>query len=94
MSKYRPQKRSLTLNGHRTSVSLEEPFWNYFCELALEKNLSLNILASEIDINRESNVGLATAIRVFCLNEARKHWSFNITIYCSKCGTFYWAIQF
>ena len=73
MSQYRPQKRSLTLNGHRTSVSLEEPFWNYFCQLAIRKNLSLNALASTIDIKRDSNVGLATSIRIFCLNEAIKH---------------------
>ena len=69
----RPKKRSLTLNGHRTSVSLEDPFWNYFCNLAMRKNLSLNTLASDIDLERQSDVGLATSIRIFCLTEAIKH---------------------
>ena len=72
MLNHRPKKRSLTLNGHRTSVSLEDPFWNYFCELAIEKNQSLNSLASDIDIKRKANIGLASSIRIFCLNEAQK----------------------
>ena len=72
MPNYRPKKRSLTLNGHRTSVSLEDPFWEYFCKLAIKRNLSLNTLASEIDFERNSNVGLATSIRIFCLNDAQK----------------------
>ena len=70
MSTYRPKKRSLILNGHRTSVSLEDPFWIYFCKLASKKNLSLNALASNIDLDREPNTGLATSIRIFCLTEA------------------------
>jgi predicted DNA-binding ribbon-helix-helix protein len=73
MSNNRPKKRSLTLNGHRTSVSLEDPFWDYFYKLAMKKNLSLNTLASEIDLKRQSDVGLATSIRIFCLTEATNH---------------------
>ena len=68
----RPKKRSITLNGHRTSVSLEEPFWDYFGKLAIEKNRSLNSLASDIDLKRPANIGLASSIRIFCLNEALK----------------------
>ena len=66
----RPKKRSITLNGHKTSVSLEDPFWDYFCEVAIKKNQSLSALASDIDLKRESDIGLATSIRVFCLKEA------------------------
>ena len=73
MTDSRPKKRSLTLNGHRTSVSLEDPFWNYFCKLAIEKNLSLNALASDIDLERQADIGLATSIRIFCLTEAIRH---------------------
>ena len=73
MNSLRPKKRSLTLNGHRTSVSLEEPFWNYFCKLANKKNISINSLASDIDLIRDPNVGLATSIRIFCLTEAIKN---------------------
>jgi predicted DNA-binding ribbon-helix-helix protein len=72
MSNYRPKKRSITVNGHRTSVSLEDPFWNYFYKLAMEKNISINVLASDIDLKRQSDGGLATSIRIFCLNEAIK----------------------
>ncbi len=72
MNNLRPKKRSLTLNGHRTSVSLEEPFWNYFRKLASQKNISINTLASDIDYRREPTVGLATSIRIFCLTEALK----------------------
>jgi predicted DNA-binding ribbon-helix-helix protein len=54
-------------------VSLEDPFWNYFCKLAIEKNISLNTLAAHIDRERQSDIGLATSIRIFCLTEAIKH---------------------
>lgn len=63
----KPKKRSLTIEGHRTSVTLESPFWEKFKKIAKEKNESLNSMASKIDAKREPNVGLASAIRVFCL---------------------------
>ena len=68
----RPKKRSLTLSGHKTSVSLEEPFWIYFSKLALEKEQSINGLASFIDRKRTPDTGLATSIRIYCLTEAIK----------------------
>ncbi|WP_170412991.1 ribbon-helix-helix domain-containing protein [Ruegeria atlantica] len=64
----RPVKRSLTLKGHRTSVSLEDEFWQAFRAIAKEKNLPINALAAEIDVERDPEVGLASAIRVFILN--------------------------
>ena len=66
----RPLKRSLTLNGHKTSVSLEEPFWRFFSNLAKEQNKTVNALAVEVDVSRHSQVGLATSIRLFCLEAA------------------------
>ena len=63
----RPIKRSLTLRGHRTSVSLEEDFWRAFRDIAAEKNQPINALAAEIDANRDLEVGLATAIRLYVL---------------------------
>ena len=45
----RPVKHSLTLRGHRTSVSLEEPFWQAFRELAETQDRAINDLAAEID---------------------------------------------
>ncbi len=67
----RPVKRSLTLRGHRTSVSLEEAFWRAFREIATERGLAVNALAVEIDEGREADVGLASAIRVFVLERYR-----------------------
>ncbi len=63
----RPVKHSLTLKGHRTSVSLEAAFWDAFRNLARLRGLSLNELAAEVDAGRECDVGLASAIRVFVL---------------------------
>lgn len=71
MTEYsRPAKRSLTLCGHRTSVTLEEPFWRRLRVIADERGISVNALASRIDASRPAGVGLASAIRVFVLSEA------------------------
>lgn len=64
----RPVKRSLTLKGHRTSVSLEDEFWQAFREIAKTKDIPINVLAAEIDVSRDPETGLASAIRVFILN--------------------------
>jgi len=63
----RPVKRSLTLHGHRTSVSLEEEFWQAFREMAETQGKPINVLAAEIDENRSLDSGLASAIRVYVL---------------------------
>jgi len=64
----RPVKHSLTLKGHRTSVSLEQAFWDAFRKVATARGQSLNDLAAEIDASRAGDVGLASAIRVFVLH--------------------------
>ena len=63
----RPRKRSLTLRGHRTSVSLEDRFWQAFRTIAKEKNRPINDLAAEIDAARALDTGLASAIRDYVL---------------------------
>lgn len=63
----RPVKRSLTLRGHRTSVSLEDEFWIAFRHIASRKNRSINDLAAEIDAARGIDGGLASSIRLFVL---------------------------
>ena len=63
----RPVKRSLTLKGHRTSVSLEDEFWQCFREIADSKNIPINALAADIDAKRELDIGLAGAIRLYVL---------------------------
>ncbi|MEZ5755908.1 MAG: ribbon-helix-helix domain-containing protein [Paracoccaceae bacterium] len=67
----RPVKHSLTLRGHRTSVSLEEEFWQAFRAIAAERGVTLNQLAVEVDEARAGDVGLASAIRVFVLRRYR-----------------------
>ena len=71
MTEYsRPAKRSLTLCGHRTSVTLEEPFWRQLRVIADMRGISVNALAARIDAARPTGVGLASAIRVFVLSDA------------------------
>ncbi|WP_092889461.1 ribbon-helix-helix domain-containing protein [Roseicitreum antarcticum] len=67
----RPEKHSLTLRGHRTSVSLEAAFWRAFRDISEEKGMSINALAAEIDASRE-DIGLASAIRVYVLAHYRR----------------------
>ena len=67
----RPVKRSLTLRGHRTSVSLEDAFWLAFRDIAEEKKRPINELAAEIDEARGADCGLASAIRLFVLDHYR-----------------------
>ncbi|TCP42837.1 ribbon-helix-helix domain-containing protein [Rhodovulum marinum] len=71
MTSGRPVKRSLTLRGHRTSVSLEDAFWIAFREIAAEKGMAINALAAEIDAGRDMETGLASAIRVYVLRHYR-----------------------
>jgi predicted DNA-binding ribbon-helix-helix protein len=66
-----PQKHSLTLRGHRTSVTLEPAFWQAFRQIAAEKDIAINELAAQIDATREPDTGLASAIRVYVLNHYR-----------------------
>jgi len=72
MSK-RPVKHSLTLRGHRTSVSLEDEFWQAFCEISLKLGKPINALAAEIDEDRGLESGLASAIRLFVLAHYRRN---------------------
>jgi len=65
-----PVKRSLTLSGHRTSVTLEAEFWEEFRLLAEAKCASVNALASRIDAARDPEVSLSSAIRVYVLRAA------------------------
>ena len=64
----RPVKRSLTIQGHRTSVSLEAAFWTEFRRLAEAEGMSVNGLAAEIDASRTPPGSLASAIRVHVLD--------------------------
>lgn len=65
----RPVKHSVTLRGHRTSVSLEAEFWREFRAIAVREGVALNALAARIDAAR-GDTGLASAIRLFVLQDA------------------------
>jgi predicted DNA-binding ribbon-helix-helix protein len=62
-------KRSVLLAGHRTSISLEEPFWAALRAIAGRRGVSLNALVAEIDERRSGN--LSSALRVFVLEACR-----------------------
>ncbi|MGY9106852.1 MAG: ribbon-helix-helix domain-containing protein [Alphaproteobacteria bacterium] len=59
------KKRSVILEGHRTSVSLENAFWSDLKKFAAQRGLTVNQLVTEIDQQRTGN--LSSAIRVFVL---------------------------
>jgi predicted DNA-binding ribbon-helix-helix protein len=60
------RKRSLTIAGHRTSVSLEEPFWDGLKEIAASQGLTVAALIATIDSGRET-VNLSSALRLHVL---------------------------
>jgi predicted DNA-binding ribbon-helix-helix protein len=64
------KKRSVTIAGHATSLSLEEPFWAALRTLAERRRLSLNALVARIDAARPGN--LSSALRVFVLECCRR----------------------
>ena len=64
-------KRSVSIAGHRTSVTLEAPFWEALKDIAARRGASVQQVVGAVDAERgEQN--LSSAIRVFVLAEARK----------------------
>ena len=61
-----PKKRSLTIAGHRTSITLEDAFWRELQAAAEEMGMTVAALVTDIDAAREP-AGLSAAIRVFLL---------------------------
>lgn len=67
-------KRSITITGHRTSVSLEAPFWEELQRIANDRQVSLAALVAEIDAERLNNpapANLSSALRVYVLEAMR-----------------------
>lgn len=64
-------RRSIIINGHKTSVSLEDTFWIVLNEIAKSKGAQVSDLIAEIDTAREHN-NLSSAIRVFVLDHVRR----------------------
>jgi predicted DNA-binding ribbon-helix-helix protein len=63
-------KRSLSIKGHRTSISLEEPFWAELRAIAGARGQPLAALVAEIDLGR-GEANLSSAIRVYVLESVR-----------------------
>jgi predicted DNA-binding ribbon-helix-helix protein len=64
-------KRSIVIAGHKTSVSLEDAFWNSLKEIGRSQDVTLSELVSDID-TRRLNGNLSSAIRVFVLEHFQK----------------------
>jgi predicted DNA-binding ribbon-helix-helix protein len=64
-------KRSIVLAGHKTSVSLEDAFWEGLKDIAKTKRKSLSDLVSGIDTDREHG-NLSSALRLFVLGHYQK----------------------
>jgi predicted DNA-binding ribbon-helix-helix protein len=63
-------KRSVVINGHKTSVSLEDEFWLALKEIALAKRSTLSNEVAAIDLARGA-YNLSSAIRLFILDHFR-----------------------
>lgn len=65
-------KRSLTIAGHRTSISLEEPFWEALAEIAAERKASMAAVVAGIDGARQGRGNLSAAVRIYVLEWYRR----------------------
>ena len=68
----RPLKRSFSIAGHRTSISLEAAFWDAFRELCRADGMSMAAMLARIDRERGSEAGLSGAVRVWILQRYRE----------------------
>ena len=64
-------KRSVMVNGHKTSVSLEDGFWTGMKEIAAGRSMTLSELVAEIDKNRQQG-NLSSALRLYVLEFYQK----------------------
>ncbi|MEO1220047.1 MAG: ribbon-helix-helix domain-containing protein [Pseudomonadota bacterium] len=68
-----PVKRSIAIEGHRTSISLEPVFWDMLKDAAAKADLPVSKIVAQIDAERiqsETPPGLASAIRVWLISQA------------------------
>lgn len=68
----RPVKRSFSIAGHRTSISLEAAFWDAFRELCQSDGVAMAAMLARIDRERGSAAGLSSAVRVWVLQRYRE----------------------
>jgi len=65
------KKRSITIAGHRTSITLEEPFWLELKAIATRNNQGLSALVSQIDATRDLTINLSSALRLYVLAQLK-----------------------
>ncbi|OJW54055.1 MAG: hypothetical protein BGO67_08300 [Alphaproteobacteria bacterium 41-28] len=68
--KARFHKRSVSLHGHKTSVSLEKAFWDVLEESSQAQGISLSQLIKDVDEDRQGN--LSSALRLYALAYVQK----------------------
>ena len=66
-------KHSVVINGHKTSVSLEQPFWNIVREIAEAEQMTVSALLRQIDESRR-HANLSSAVRIFVLERVRAQY--------------------
>jgi len=64
------KKRSISISGHGTSITLEDAFWQALKDIAASKNMSVQKLIEKIDMKRETD-NLSSAIRIYILDHFR-----------------------
>lgn len=65
------EKRSVTIRGHRTSYSLEKPFYDDLISIAASRGIALAALVAEVDAQRPRDANLSSALRLFVLDQAK-----------------------
>ena len=67
------RKHSVSIRGHRTSFSLEQPFHDDLLAIAAERGMTLAALVAEIDAARPREANLSSALRIFVLDQAKRN---------------------
>jgi predicted DNA-binding ribbon-helix-helix protein len=70
IDKSRVLKRSIVIAGHKTSISIEDEFWDALREIATARGTPVGTLVSSIDVDRQHN-NLSSTIRLFVLDHYR-----------------------
>lgn len=65
------RKRSVTIRGHRTSFSLEQPFHDELVSIAAARGIGLAALVASVDETRPRDTNLSSALRIFVLEQVK-----------------------
>lgn len=65
-------KRSVVVDGHKTSITLEADFWDRLKDIARARGIKMPVLLGQIEAGREGNANLSSACRLFVLRDLLK----------------------